>query len=841
MASFYEQTKQRRQASSSGASSSTPSGVAPLSRYQERKQKNAGTFKPVVTPKAPEPYKSTSGEAFVREAAFGILPTLATIGGGIAAGSAAGAIGGTVVPGIGNVVGAIGGGLVGGLGAAYGAAKAQDFALPKIFGKENMDVVQQKRASSAETNPVASSLGSLAPTALALRPSLKSLKDLGKVGSVLKNPTARNTIAGRGAVDNAFNVGIGAASQGGMNAYEQTQDETPFNWTEFFANVGGGAVLNTPTKLGNKIGLKTPDYSPEPVVPPPEPLPPEPTRQLKVRSLTPEALPVETSTPNKRQAAYAKKQGYEAFTPDDELPSFQMGEAPKPLGVQGSKISSPEVFSKGKPAPDRIIPPDATPAIYRKESQFFSDTKTETVDQYLKRKVEGVGNQRVLNERLLRSMYEDMEKRQAPKYVQTQEDIDEWGKMPEPLDGSARGSASQRLPDNLEGRRIALETQKEALKNAPEAGLDRYSPSRGTNARSLSEVGTSKLINSNPLSSKNKRESFARDGDSIAERLGFADSEDARSAYRKFKIQRENVSAQDQELKEDIANFYKMKKDKATAITTAKNQPEPKSVKPEEDFKYIPDTPKPTPKPAPLKAKTADTKPTRVPMKLGREVRTVKVETKGTDIKAKATPAKSVTVPKEQLPSGTGDERISRYAARMKAGTAKILAEDKDAFIEKYDLPTFNRMNQKTEMENAVKYVLEDEEDALARFISGRDAPDGTHSLALGLALREKATATGDRDLATRLASLKATRAGQDISLLRQSDPDDPFKAMELIVDARRDQVARNLPARHSKGKTNDQAIASAVKEETDAIVKELDLTEIKLADVKLLLDELDC
>jgi len=177
----------------------------------------------------------------------------------------------------------------------------------------------------------------------------------------------------------------------------------------------------------------------------------------------------------------------------------------------------------------------------------------------------------------------------------------------------------------------------------------------------------------------------------------------------------------------------------------------------------------------------------------------------------------------------------------MKAGTAKILAEDKDAFIEKYDLPTFNRMNQKTEMENAVKYVLENEEDALARFISGRDAPDGTHSISLGLALQEKATATGDSDLAIRLASLKATRAGQDIALLRQSDPDDPFRAMGAIVDARREQVFRNLPAKHRSGKTTDQAIASAVKEETDALNKELDLTEIKLEDVKLLLNELDC
>lgn len=832
MATDFEQIMQRRKASpgSSVAPTSTQAKPSSGSDFEQIMQRRKGG---VIAPqvKAPEPYKSTSGEAFVREAALGLAPAAA----GVAAIPAGAAMGAPLGP-----IGSIGGAIISSLSAAYAASKAQDIVLPKIFGKENMDVVQQKRAASADTNPVASTLGQLSTSLPFFRPSLKSLKDLKKLPGALRDPVQRNTIAGRGAVDNAINVGAGGAIQGSMNAYEQNQDATPFNWTEFLANVGGGAALNTPTKLGNKIGLKTPDYSPEPVVPPPEPPPPEPTRKLKVRSLTPEALPVETSTPNKRQAAYAKKQGYEAFTPDDKLPSFQMGESPKSLGVQGSKIGAPAVFSKGKPAPDRIIPPDATPAIYRKESQFFSDTKAETVDQYLKRKVEGVGNQRVLNERLLRSMYKDMEKRQAPKYVQTQEDIDEWGKMPE-QDGGAPGSASQRLPDELEGRRIALETQKEALKNAPEAGLDRYSPSRGTNAGGLSEAGTSKLINTNPLNLKLRGESFARDGDSIAERLGFADAEAARNAYRKFKIQRNNVRAQDQELKEDIANFYKMKKDKATAITTAKNQPEPKSVEPENDFKYISDTPKPTPKPAPLKAKAATPTPTRVPMKLGREVRTVKVETRGTVIKAKATPAKSVTVPKEQLPSGTGDERISRYAARMKAGTAKILAEDKDAFIEKYDLPTFNRMNQKTEMENAVKYVLENEEDALARFISGRDAPDGTHSISLGLALQEKATATGDRDLAISLASLKATRAGQDIALLRQSDPDDPFRAMGAIVDARRDQVARNLPEKYSKGKTSDQAIASAVKEETDAIAKELELYELKLADVKLLLDKMDC
>jgi len=763
MATDFEQIMQRRKASPSSSATPKSTQAKPSlgSDFEQIMQRRKGG---VIAPqvKAPEPYKSTSGEAFVREAALGIGPAAA----GVAAIPVGAAIGATLGP-----IGSFGGAIISSLSAAYAASKAQDIVLPKIFGKENMDVVQQKRAISADTNPVASTLGQLSTSLPFFRPSLQSLKDLKKLPGALRDPAQRNTIAGRGAVDNAINVGAGGAIQGSMNAYEQNQDETPFNWTELAVNIAGGGLLNTPTNLGNRIGLKTPDYSPEPV-PEPQPQPlPTPTRQLRVRSATPEALPVETSTPNKRQAAYAKKQGYEAFTPDDELPTIQMGTKPPTLGADANRISPPKVFSQAEPAGE-VKPPVAQKPTPAKAAIAKGLTENE-----------------------------------SPKRVGVRNTTPN-RKTDELLESYARSEEQIKKVEELQSVINAKEDPKKFAELSK--SIEKY------------EVGNRSVIKQ------------------LATHHNLTDFEiiDLVSTY---------IGAGKKRGGRTLTDFYKfLPKEEVVETPTKRVMPidklsKPREVEPENDFRYIPDTPKPTPKPAPLKAKTADTKPTRVPMKLGSEVRTVKVETKGTAIKAKATPAKSVTVPKEQLPSGTGDERISRYAARMKAGTAKILPEDKDAFIEKYDLPTFNRMNQKTEMENAVKYVLEDEADALARFISGRDAPDGTHSIALGLALQEKATATGDSDLAISLASLKATRAGQDIALLRQSDPDDPFRAMGAIVDARRDQVARNLPARHSKGKTNDQAIASAVKEETDALNKELDLTEIKLEDVKLLLDELDC
>jgi hypothetical protein len=149
-----------------------------------------------------------------------------------------------------------------------------------------------------------------------------------------------------------------------------------------------------------------------------------------------------------------------------------------------------------------------------------------------------------------------------------------------------------------------------------------------------------------------------------------------------------------------------------------------------------------------------------------------------------------VEVPKEHLPVGTGKEKVSKLAARMK-GALKNLTPEK---IKELGLATYNQMIRTEQLEMAADYVLNNRSEALKVLKGEIDPPRGLLRNSIYRAMEE--VAGGDIDLAMDLASLQSTRFGQELNILAGMDPNSPVKIMKDIVEIRERVTARKLGER---------------------------------------------
>ena len=78
-------------------------------------------------------------------------------------------------------------------------------------------------------------------------------------------------------------------------------------------------------------------------------------------------------------------------------------------------------------------------------------------------------------------------------------------------------------------------------------------------------------------------------------------------------------------------------------------------------------------------------------------------------------------------------------------------------------------MNKKDQLEKASKFVLENEELAIDVLLGKEEIPSGLLYNSIYLALQEKASSEFNKNLALKLASLQATRFGQEISMLTEA------------------------------------------------------------------------
>jgi hypothetical protein len=154
----------------------------------------------------------------------------------------------------------------------------------------------------------------------------------------------------------------------------------------------------------------------------------------------------------------------------------------------------------------------------------------------------------------------------------------------------------------------------------------------------------------------------------------------------------------------------------------------------------------------------------------------------GENIKPKAD---TVAVSRGQLPVGTGKEKVSSLEARIKEKLNAVSPEDRAG------LSTYNEVSKSENIKAAAKFVAKDPEAAMAVLRGDKVAPKGLLYNSISIALEEhiKNNPTLDiaqqADLNLRLASLRSTRAGQEISVLTERDPNSPVKYMTDLTNAK--------------------------------------------------------
>lgn len=174
------------------------------------------------------------------------------------------------------------------------------------------------------------------------------------------------------------------------------------------------------------------------------------------------------------------------------------------------------------------------------------------------------------------------------------------------------------------------------------------------------------------------------------------------------------------------------------------------------------------------------------------------LEGKGSATVEKA--ATEVKVPRAQLPVGEGKEVASRLEARVKG----VLDTVNPDVIDQLGLETYNKMNNQDTIAKAVDYITQNPDDAMKVLTGEIDAPKGLPTNAIYVAMVNNAS--DDIELATKLATLKSTRLGQEIEILKEIDPTSPVKAISSLYKIREAAVETKL------GKSVNKAKAEVVK-----------------------------
>lgn len=177
-----------------------------------------------------------------------------------------------------------------------------------------------------------------------------------------------------------------------------------------------------------------------------------------------------------------------------------------------------------------------------------------------------------------------------------------------------------------------------------------------------------------------------------------------------------------------------------------------------------------------------------------------------------------------------GELKVSRLEARTK----EVLDEVPANKAEEAGLTTFNQMNKREQIRQASEFVEKAEFDEVVAILTGsKPAPKGLLHNSIALAAEQKAIAAADKNLAIKLASLRSTRAGQEISILTEADPSNPISKIHEIIKARTESATRKLKA----GKTLKSEASKNIKEASETLSK----SQLKISDAESLLKSIVC
>jgi hypothetical protein len=160
---------------------------------------------------------------------------------------------------------------------------------------------------------------------------------------------------------------------------------------------------------------------------------------------------------------------------------------------------------------------------------------------------------------------------------------------------------------------------------------------------------------------------------------------------------------------------------------------------------------------------------------------------------------KTVSVPRTQLPVGEGEKNVSKLESRVRQTLSNITPEQ----IDKLGLSTYKHMSNKDQIAEASKYVTANPEEALKVLNGDIEPPKGLLKNSIYVAMVNNSE--GSLELQTKLATLSATRFGQEIEILKEIDKNSPIKWMDQIIKVKADAIQKKY------GKPTEEVIKSEV------------------------------
>lgn len=165
-----------------------------------------------------------------------------------------------------------------------------------------------------------------------------------------------------------------------------------------------------------------------------------------------------------------------------------------------------------------------------------------------------------------------------------------------------------------------------------------------------------------------------------------------------------------------------------------------------------------------------------------------------------------VSVPRSQLPVGEGKQKISKLEARMKGVLGNATPEQ----IEQLGLSTRNVAENDKQIAKASEYIINNRKDAIAVLEGEKDAPPGILRNALFVAMAQEAKT--DMTLATKLASLSATRYGQELQILSEIDKNSPVKLLNEVYKVKEEEATKKYKDLNKARKNGVENIKKEIK-----------------------------
>lgn len=213
----------------------------------------------------------------------------------------------------------------------------------------------------------------------------------------------------------------------------------------------------------------------------------------------------------------------------------------------------------------------------------------------------------------------------------------------------------------------------------------------------------------------------------------------------------------------------------------------------------------------------------------------------GVEAKEPVQKRKFLDVPREQLPvrpieTGVAEKGVSALEARMKgvASDQNVRMAKSEAEAKGLDVSIYDKISKPEQMKAAAKYVEQTSQREVLKVLAGeKPTPKGLLTNAIMLALEQRSLREKNVELAIKLASLRSTRMGQEISILTEVEGLSPVSGMDIIIRARVDRAKRGL----KEGETLGTKKSSLVKE----VKTEQTKLRLKISEAEKLLKEITC